>query len=76
MSEFLFSVFLLACVRRAKTKATDCLSESSLFINSWLILYAFGDKVERSKTPMQFGGTEGDVMRVVRGFNEVSSSGS
>lgn len=48
MTEILFSVFVLVCVceREGKiSKAADCLSESSLFINSWVILYAFGGKV-------------------------------
>ena len=37
---------LSVCERAgAKSEAPDCLSESSLFINSWVIFYAFGDKV-------------------------------
>lgn len=35
-----------ACVcEEGESKATDCLSASALFINSWAMFYAFGDKV-------------------------------
>lgn len=40
------SLCLCLCVRGGKKSETaDCLSESSLFINSWVIFYAFGDNV-------------------------------
>lgn len=79
MSEFLFPVFVLLHVRPGKeSEAADCFSESSLFINSWVILYAFGGKVERSRPECRRHAHRGDglILQALMNTRKVGAGGA
>lgn len=66
------------CESGEESEAADCSSESSLFINSWVILYAFGGKVERSRPKRRRRTQRGDglILQVLMNARKVGARGS
>lgn len=71
-------VCAFACEGAEESEAADCFSESSLLINSWVILYAFGGKVERSRPECRRHTQRGDglILLALMNARKVGARGS